>query len=156
MPLVTAGRAPVFVALTNQLRAVLSPAFDPQTRVFLPPEAQGVVTAAGEPGAKVGAVTVRNQAVEFETDSPAPALVVLAQTWSPHWRAFVDGQPVALWRANHAFQALQVPAGVHRVRVVYRDSGFLLGAVISGLCTAGCVPWIRLARRRPPGSAPAA
>ena len=38
-----------------------------------------------------------------------PSLVVAAQTFYPCWKASVDGQPARLWRANYAFQAVQVP-----------------------------------------------
>ena len=46
------------------------------------------------------------------------------------WRAPLT--PVPLWRANHAFQAVQVPAGQHRVRLRYEDKRFQLGVWISG------------------------
>jgi len=57
--------------------------------------------------------------------------VVIAQTWYRPWRAFVDGTGTRILRANYAFQALQVPAGRHTVRLIYKDSLFAIGAVIS-------------------------
>jgi len=63
--------------------------------------------------------------------SERATVVVIAQAHYPCWRAFVDGKPVTLWRANHAFQAVAVPAGSHHVRLVYRDNWFALGCVIS-------------------------
>ena len=43
----------------------------------------------------------------------------------------VNGQPTRLWRANYAFEALQVPAGTNRVELVYQDRSFSTGVVIS-------------------------
>jgi uncharacterized membrane protein YfhO len=55
----------------------------------------------------------------------------MSQTYYHNWRAYVDGQPAPLLRANHAFQAVQVPAGPHHVRQIYKDSAFRAGAAVS-------------------------
>src|SRR5258705_3996707 len=34
--------------------------------------------------------------------------------------------------ANYAFQAVEIPAGRHRLLLVYRDRAFFAGAIISG------------------------
>ena len=77
-------------------------------------------------------------------DAAEPSLVVLSQTFYHLWHAEVDGQPVPLLRANVAFQALQVPAGTHHVKLIYRDRNFAIGAVISLLSILICgVIWFR-------------
>jgi uncharacterized membrane protein YfhO len=48
-----------------------------------------------------------------------------------------------LLRANVAFQAVQVPAGVHHVRLVYHDPKLVIGAGISGLALMACLVVIR-------------
>jgi uncharacterized membrane protein YfhO len=55
----------------------------------------------------------------------------------------VDGQTVPLLRANHAFQAVAVPAGRHELVLRYRDRAFQLGAVLS----LGTLAGLALARR---------
>ena len=56
----------------------------------------------------------------------------------------VSNERVPLWRANHAFQALQIPAASHQVKLVYEDRRFQLGALISGATMLGCVLlWFR-------------
>jgi uncharacterized membrane protein YfhO len=66
-------------------------------------------------------------------------MVVIAHSFYHNWRSFVDGHPVRLWRANNAFQALEVPAGRHEVTLVYQDRAFHLGAVISTLTLITCL-----------------
>ena len=63
----------------------------------------------------------------------------MAQSFYHPWQAEVDGQLVPLLHANHAFQALEVPAGRHRVTLAYRDGKFLVGGLISLATLAGCV-----------------
>ena len=55
---------------------------------------------------------------------------VISQTDYPAWKALVDGRPAILWRANHAFQAVEVPAGQHQIVLVYRDRAFQVGLAL--------------------------
>ena len=53
-----------------------------------------------------------------------------------------------LLQANHAFQAVEVPAGRHEVRLVYEDQQFYFGAALSLSCWIGCgVAWFRWRKR---------
>jgi uncharacterized membrane protein YfhO len=77
-------------------------------------------------------------------EAAAPAMIVAAQAFYHPWLAYVDGKKARLWPANHAFQALQVPAGRHHVKLIYQDSGFVCGVIISLLTLAGCIgAWMR-------------
>jgi len=49
----------------------------------------------------------------------------------PGWRADLDGKRVSLAVANHAFVAVQVPKGRHRIRLEYRPRTFVWGAATS-------------------------
>jgi uncharacterized membrane protein YfhO len=67
----------------------------------------------------------------------------VAQAWYPAWHAYVDGQPTRLWRANYAFQALEVPAGRHQIEIVYQDKKFYTGCVISIATLLACAAiWV--------------
>jgi uncharacterized membrane protein YfhO len=62
-----------------------------------------------------------------------PGYLVLADTYYPGWRAFVDGHPAQVWRANYGFRAVAVDAGEHEIEFQYRPRSFVLGAAISGV-----------------------
>ena len=94
-------------------------------------------------------VRVTAQSVEADINSPAPTVLTIAQSYSPIWQATVDDAVVPLLRANVAFQAVPVPSGAHRVRVVYADAKFRAGAAVSGAALLFCVlAWFRLGRTR--------
>src|SRR5581483_9565065 len=77
----------------------------------------------------------------------ASALIVVAQSFYHRWRAFVDGQPSTLWRANYAFQAVEVPAGKNQVRLVYVDRAFQSVCAVSAVSLLACVIlWLRWRR----------
>ncbi|HEX6640914.1 MAG TPA: YfhO family protein, partial [Thermoanaerobaculia bacterium] len=52
------------------------------------------------------------------------------------WRAYVDDRRVATQFANHAFLGVYVPAGTHRVRLVYLPRSFVIGRWITFLTIA--------------------
>ena len=79
-----------------------------------------------------------NQGIFIQTKAPTASLVVISQTHYPAWRTYVDGQPATIWRANYAFQALEVPAGHHQIQLVYEDKKLLAGSVLSGLGLLAC------------------
>ena len=139
MPLITAGQAPIFLDDTNALRALLRPGFNPRTAVILPPEAKGRITATNSAVTRVTPGQFTATRVNIEVDAPAPSLLVIAQTYYHPWRAYVDDRPTPLLRANYAFQAVETPAGHHRVRLAYEDHAFYLGIAISACAAVTCL-----------------
>ena len=138
LPLVTAGQKPVFLDDANTLRALTQPDFDGSKMVFLPPEAKAFVTVTNQTAARVLKSHFGTQSVDIEVEAGAPSLVVVAQTWYHNWRADVDGKPARLLRANHAFQAIEIPEGRHRVQLIYRDRAFEIGAAVSICMVVNC------------------
>jgi Bacterial membrane protein YfhO len=85
-------------------------------------------------------------AVEIRAEADRPAYLVLTDTWYPGWNVSVDGQPARLWRANHAFRAVRLSPGEHRVEFRYEPTWLAPGLAVSGLSLAGIV--VLLATRR--------
>jgi uncharacterized membrane protein YfhO len=77
-----------------------------------------------------------------------PGYLVLADTYYPSWKAFVDGQPWPVLRANYAFRAVALPAGYHRVIFRYEPVSFRLGLSLSGATWLSALPaWLWLRRK---------
>ena len=150
MPLVTAGQQPVFADDRTALEAFGQTNIDLRQVVFLPLEARGSITATQQTSARVLQARFANQSVSIQTEAPAASLVVISQTYYPAWRAYLDGQPTKIWRANYAFQVLEVPAGRHQIRMVYEDKKLLAGAVISILGLLACAALWWRGHRSPP------
>jgi uncharacterized membrane protein YfhO len=86
--------------------------------------------------------------VDIEVEAREPSLVSISQTYFHNWKAYVDGKSVPLWRANYAFQAVEVPAGRHQLNLVYEDRSFFYGALMSGLALLGCAAgWLLLRKK---------
>ena len=92
--------------------------------------------------------------LKIEVESAAPAMVTIAQASAPGWRAEVNGKPALLWRANHAFQAVEVPSGHSRVVLRYSERTWPAGLALtlaSGIVCA--LLWRRWKHQPPPESA---
>lgn len=75
-----------------------------------------------------------------------PAVLVVTESYDPGWRAWVDGTPAPVWRANAIFRGVPVPVGDHRVEMRYRPPSVAWGAAASavGVALAG----VLIGRRR--------
>lgn len=139
LPLATAGQRPIFAGAMETIKELESTNFDPRHTVYLPLSERGKIAVTNGCDAKVIFQQFGAQQAHLTVEAPAPALVVIAQSFYHDWHAHVDGKPVPLLRANHAFQALQVPAGRHEITLRYEDSIFRLGALISTLTLLVCL-----------------
>jgi uncharacterized membrane protein YfhO len=57
----------------------------------------------------------------------------LADVFYPGWKAYIDGQPAEIYRANYLFRAVQVEAGGHLVEFRYEPLSFKLGVGLTCL-----------------------
>ena len=104
---------------------------------------------AGPPGAgSVDIVESLPARVRLVTVTDAPAWLVLGDTWYPGWRARVDGAQATLWRANHAFRAVRVPAGRHEIEMRFASDALRAGAALSAASALVVLAIARPRRRR--------
>ncbi len=148
LPLVTAGQKPYFFDDYSAWYALSQTNFDGDRFVILPEDATNVVTCTNQTSAKIISSKFGTQTVDAEVEAVAPSLVVIAQTWYHDWRAYIDGRPATLLRANYAFQAVQVPAGRHKIHLAYEDRAFETGAAVSIPAWLGCLIGLLRVRRR--------
>jgi len=78
--------------------------------------------------------------MRLETSAEAPGLLVLSETYDPHWRATVDGEDVEIMSANFMFRAVPIPAGEHVVELRYEPVPLQIGLGISAVTVAVLVP----------------
>ena len=136
---------------TASLKGLAAPNFDPRRTVFLPLETRALVAVSNSSPVTISVREFAAHKVRLETEASQPALVVIAQAFYHNWRAYVADRPTPLLRANHAFQALEVPAGRQQVTLVYEDRAFHCGGVVSLLSAAVCLALCLRRRKRSTG-----
>ncbi|MBE9506721.1 MAG: YfhO family protein, partial [Chloroflexi bacterium] len=114
------------VAPDEMLAALVDPAFDPAAEVLLEQAVSSDQHAAASIEYRVTLQDTPNR-VTIRAALDAPGYLMLADTWYPGWQATVDGEPVEILRANHAFRAVWLEAGEHTVEMAYRPASVLVG-----------------------------
>lgn len=109
-------------------------------------EAGGPAAAANGPGT---VTRIEQRVREFELDAHmqrAGWIVTSIAAWKG-WRAYIDGRRVETQIANHAFVAVHVEEGRHRVRLSYWPRSFVIGRGITAATLLALIAW-SVARRR--------
>jgi len=118
-------------------QALVRPGFDPAR--------EAILEGAALPALTDGSGTVRVDerapgALALAVSTSSPALLVVAQSWFPGWRARVDGQEAPVYRADYVAMAVPIAAGAHRVVLRYGSRAVHAAAALSALAlvaTAG-------------------
>ncbi|MDP9485068.1 MAG: YfhO family protein [Actinomycetota bacterium] len=119
------------VAPKETLELLSSGAVDPRRTALLeqsPPD-----LAAPENASADRAVVTMYEAdrIRLKTTTGARGLLVLSEAYYPAWKAYVDGQPVPLYAADHVLRAVPLPAGEHTVDLRYESWSLRVGLAIS-------------------------
>ena len=126
---------------------------DPRREALVPP---GAALPAGGGAWFAAAATERlhegHVRVRLPPGASGGGWLVVAASYSPSWRAEVDGQEVEIRPTNHALMGLPVPAGARVVELRADSRPLLAGIGVSAVSlVSACVLACR--RRRRPTSA---
>jgi hypothetical protein len=112
------------------------------------------VEGAAEPGRARGRVVrehLGTDRLEIEVDSDSPTMLVVRDGWAPGWRAWVDGAPTPVRRADGRHRGIEVPEGRSVVVLRYRPPALLPSLVLS-LAAGVVLVGLRRRRRRGPAT----
>jgi hypothetical protein len=147
--------------------AVASTSGIERTRAIAPEQGRGHATEAGEmlvtrarcPDSGMVVMTAQDRTdgvLRADVNAPRPGFVFLSEPDYPERHAFVDGERVAVRKANLAFVAIPISAGRHVVELRYVPTLFHRGVAISGATVIGwsSVLMVSQIRRRRANAAP--
>ncbi|MCS6993953.1 MAG: YfhO family protein [Anaerolineales bacterium] len=111
----------------------LAPEFDPSTTALaegLPSEWTGL--SLGE----ILEETYENETVTLRIRTNSQAFLVLADTWYPGWKAFIDGQETPIYKTYGTLRGISIGApGEHRIEFRFVPMSFYLGLGVSLIST---------------------
>lgn len=119
------------------LNKLSSKEFNPLEEIIL----NKAVAVDGKRGFQGRAAIIKytNSYVAVQASLNKPGALVLADSFYPGWRAYVDGSESEVLRANFFFRAVSLPAGEHLVEFRYRPASFTIGLAISLATLCGAV-----------------
>lgn len=92
-------------------------------------------SCASEDDVRIAAYT--SSRVVIDAGMKCTGLVVLSDNAYPGWRATVDGRPARIIPAHVSMRGVELPAGRHRIEMVYRPISVLLGTLLTALGLLG-------------------
>jgi hypothetical protein len=126
---------------------IQDPSFDPASSVVVEggKSLQGSNGAGGkkqEAGSESLDITAYHpNAIHLTAQTSAEAYLVLSEVYYPGWRAYVNGRPEPVLRANYAFRAVYLEPGYHEVRLVFEPTSWKVGLGISVATWIGLAAW---------------
>jgi hypothetical protein len=111
------------------LQRLASTDFDPRQTVLLA-ESPGLDLPGGGQGT-ARLVEHQSNHLVLDVQSSADGVLVLSEVDYPGWQATVDGEPAGILRADTILRAVPVPAGTHRVEMVFRPRLVTAGMISS-------------------------
>jgi hypothetical protein len=131
------------------LKLLSSGEVDPRQTALLEREPPALSPPEEPSSDRASVATYEAGRIELNTATGTPGLLVLSEVYYPAWKAYVDGEPAPLYRADHLLRAVPVPAGEHAVELRYESRALKTGVAISllayavlvGLVVAGARRW---------------
>jgi hypothetical protein len=131
----------------DPLASLLDPAFDPDSMVLV----DGAFRAdppGPEARARLQVLQDDPERLRIEVETDRRGHLVVSDAEAPGWRARLDGEPVAIERANTMFRAVAVPPGRHELEMTYLPSSVIAGFALSLLGGAALLFAARRAARQ--------
>ncbi len=111
------------------LNAVKTNSFDPKKVAFV--ENLNFKYDKCDSTSTVQITQYKDESVTAEVNAKGNNFLFYGTTYLPGWKAFVDGNPVHVYKTNYGFQGIVVPQGKHQVKFIYEPGGFVAGKYLS-------------------------
>lgn len=139
----------------RRIRGEAEKPFDPRAVALLETPEVGLPAAlrpgsanALSPQASARLTGYEPNALQVETNSDRPAVLVISEAHYPGWSAEIDGQPTALYTANYLLRGVLLPPGQHRVNLRYQAPAARSGALVSAVTLCFLLGLLWQARRK--------
>jgi hypothetical protein len=118
------------------LTTVVNPATDLQRTVVVrgvPPVLENC------DGGDIQIIRYRTTSITLRTNTPCKSMLVVADSWFPGWKAFVDGKPTQIYAAYDIVRGIVVDAGQHEIVMRYRPVSVFTGMAMAFVGILLCV-----------------
>ena len=135
------------------LDAIRANDFDPAQVVVLetadrrPPTTASTPAVSRQPSA-VKIVGYGPNEIFLDANAPGAGVLILSEVYYPGWRAWVNDSEVEVLRANYLFRAVELPAGVQHVRLLYDPPLFKIGAGLFAVTVFALIGWFAWRKRK--------
>ncbi len=92
-------------------------------------------SSAKDETARVEFLSYSPKRLEYETESQVEKVLVFSEIYYPYgWKATIDGKEAELFRINYMLRAMHVPAGDHKIVMVFEPESVRKGNMVAITC----------------------
>jgi hypothetical protein len=106
------------------LKKLADPAYDPREQVLVASaDADKLPSPSSTNTGNAGEVKVKSYRagrVQLQTSSDRPAVLRVAERYTPDWKAYIDDREVPVIRCDYLFCGVHMSPGLHKVVVAYQ------------------------------------
>lgn len=85
-------------------------------------------------GSSINLTSYAPDVLTYQSQSTADGTVVFSEIYYPYgWKAYIDGKPAEIFRANYLLRAMNIPAGQHEIRMEFRPDSVRKGNTIASI-----------------------
>ncbi len=133
------------------LQLMKASSFDPRHKAYLTEKGLKVMPADSTTSVKL--TEYRNEVVSADVNASGENFLFFGDSYVPTgWKAYVDNNQTAIYRTNHGYMGIIVPAGQHKVEFRYTPDSFYiskyLALILSSLVVLGLIFVLVIARKR--------
>ena len=78
--------------------------------------------------------------LEYKSNNSSAGLAVFSEVYYTNgWNAYVDNEPVDIYRANYILRAIKIPAGEHNIEMRFEPASYAIG---EGVSLAGSILFV--------------
>ena len=83
-------------------------------------------------GSSIKLTSYAPDVLTYKSESSADGTVVFSEIFYPYgWKAYIDGKPAQIFRANYLLRAMNIPAGNHDIRMEFRPDSVRKGNTVA-------------------------
>lgn len=122
-----------FLSDDSTLKFLSSQLFDPKYEVILSDNKNNIILTdtINQLKQNISISDYKSQEVRISAVSNKNAFLVLSDAYYPGWKAYLDGDEVPIYRANHVMRAIYVPKGKHKILFKYEPLSIKIGIYLS-------------------------
>ncbi|MGL5682010.1 MAG: YfhO family protein [Marinifilaceae bacterium] len=95
-----------------------------------------VKSASKDSSATITLTSYRPDIMEYKVKTTKDGVALFSEIYYPKgWKAYIDGVETPIFRANYVLRGLNIPAGEHEVRFVFRPDSYIYGSIIAYVCS---------------------
>ena len=85
-------------------------------------------------GSSINLTSYAPDVLTYQSQSTTDGTVVFSEIYYPYgWKAYIDGKPAEIFRANYLLRAMNIPAGQHEIRMEFRPDSVRKGNAIASI-----------------------